>query len=100
MLPGVDLTEPVTPSLPLPPRPTGHLTLLPAPTLVFHSGETLARKSVNTAVVPEPSERWTTVIAWSGSFEPGLAAAILGSFQRVILPRKISATLSELSLSC
>ena len=32
-----------TPSLPLPPTPTGHLTEVPSPTLVFHSGLTLDR---------------------------------------------------------
>jgi hypothetical protein len=41
-------------------------------------------------VVPLASDRRATVIGRSGSLAPGLAAAILGSFQRVILPRKMS----------
>ena len=38
-------------------------------------------------VVPEPSERRTTVMAASGSATPGFSAAIAGSFHLVILPR-------------
>ena len=37
----LDLAE--TPSLPLPPSPTGQLTEVPLPTLVFHSSLTLLR---------------------------------------------------------
>ncbi len=40
-------------------------------------------------VVPEPSERCTTVILPSGSLTPGFSAAIAGSFQVLILPRKM-----------
>ena len=47
---------------------TGQLTDLAAPTLLFHSGLTLARKSVQTNVVPLPSVRCTTIISASGSF--------------------------------
>ena len=50
-------------------------------------------------VVPEPSERWTTAIAVSGSVTPALFAAIFGSFHLVILPRKMSATLAPSSWS-
>ena len=39
--------------------------------------------------VPEPSERWTTAIAWFGSFAPGFSFEIAASFQRVILPWKM-----------
>ena len=52
---------PDTPSLPLPPTPTGQLTLLPAPTLPFQAGEKAERELVKAKVVPEPSERWATV---------------------------------------
>ena len=54
---------------------------------------------MNTAVVPEPSERWQTVMATSDSFGwPGTACS-LGSFQREILPRKMSARSSGVSFT-
>ncbi len=37
---GFCLTWPVTPSLPLPPRPVGQFGEVPAPTFSFHSGLT------------------------------------------------------------
>ena len=43
-------------------------------------------------LVPELSERRTTVILIFGSFTPGFSAAMAGSFQRVILPRKMPAS--------
>src|SRR5512138_1938543 len=95
----VVLIWPATPSLPLPPSPTGHLTEAPLPTLFAHSGETPERKSVKMLVVPLPSERWTTMIGVAGRATPGLSSAILGSFHLVILPRKMSATSSDLSFS-
>src|SRR5208337_2365898 len=95
----VVLIWPATPSLPLPPRPTGHLTDAPLPTLFAHSPFTPERKSVKMLVVPLPSERWTTMIGWSGSLTPGLSSVIRLSFHLVILPRKMSATSSDLSLS-
>ena len=45
-------------------------------------------------VVPDPSERRATVMVWSGSFRPGLSAAIAGSFHLVIFPRKMLASVS------
>jgi len=36
-----------TPSLPLPPMPTGKLTCVETPAFDFHYGLTLARKSLN-----------------------------------------------------
>src|SRR3989442_1023716 len=42
-------------------------------------------------VVPEPSLRWMTVIWALGRFAPLLTFTSRGSFQRVILPRKMSA---------
>ncbi len=41
--PGVCLTSPATPSLPLPPTPTGQLTEVATPTFFLKSGETLER---------------------------------------------------------
>ena len=40
-------------------------------------------------VVPESSERWTAVMALSGSLASGLSAVMAGSFHLVILPSKI-----------
>ena len=51
------------------------------------------------AVVPDESERCTTVIAVLGSFMPGLSLAIAGSFHVLILPRKMSAIVGPSSLS-
>ena len=59
-----------------------------------HGALDLDRKVVNTLVVPDSSERWTTVIAVLGSLRPRLSARILRSFQRLILPRKMSATVA------
>src|SRR4030095_453914 len=97
--PGVCWTSPATPSLPAPPRPTGQLTELALPTLVFHSGETFFRKSVQMYVVPLPSERWTIVIGKLGSVAPELILAIAASFQRVILPRNRSASSAPLNFT-
>ena len=52
---------------------------------------------MNALVVPDPSERWTIVIAVAGSVTPGLRAAIFGSFQVVMVPRYIPATVSASS---
>jgi hypothetical protein len=71
----------------LPPTPTGHWIDVPSPTLDFHSALTLDRKLAKLNVVPEPSERCTTLIAASPSFRPGLSAASAGSFHFWILPR-------------
>ena len=57
MDPGVLFKIPDTPSFPLPPTPTGQLTLLPSPTLLFQAGEKAEREFVNAKVVPDPSER-------------------------------------------
>jgi len=92
----------VIPSLPFAPMKVpvlGHCTVLPSPTAAFQSGLMALRCLVKTAVVPLPSERWTTVMDWSGNLAPGFAAAILGSFHLVILPWKISEYTSLGSLS-
>jgi len=52
------------------------------------------RYAVKFAVVPEPSARWTAVIAFAGSVAFGLSAAIAGSFHSVIWPWKIFASVS------
>ena len=48
---------------------------------------------MNVFVVPDPSARWMTLIGVDGRFAAtsGLSAAIAGSFQVVILPRKMPA---------
>src|ERR1700722_7284047 len=61
-------------------------------------GAAVARNLVKLLVVPEPSERCTTVIVVDGNVTPGLAALIAGSSHFVILVEKISA--SVLSESC
>src|ERR1043166_819243 len=93
MAPSDCLTCPVTPSLPRPPRPAGQLTDAALPTFSFHSAETLLRKSVKMKLVPDPSDRCTTMMSALGSLAPGLAATIRRSFHLVILPRKMSAML-------
>jgi hypothetical protein len=52
------------------------------------------RNFVKFSVVPELSARCTTVIAVEGSFLPLLSAAIAGSFQVLISPEKIFASVS------
>src|SRR3954453_4110774 len=98
MLPSVCLIAAATPSLPFAPVPVGHLTVLSAPTLDFHSPLTSERNVVKPFVVPDSSERWTTVMLASGRFVPGLSFAIAGSFHFLILPRKMSATVLPSSL--
>src|SRR5450755_5197253 len=49
-------------------------------------------------VVPDPSDRWTTLMAVLGRLAPGLAAARAGSFQVAILPRKMPAMISGVIL--
>ncbi len=57
MPPGVCCTAPATPSVPLPPIPTGHCTEVPAPTFDFQSAFTFDRNVVKWNVVPLPSDR-------------------------------------------
>ena len=70
----------------------GHWTAVPNPTWLLHVELTLQRYRVNMFVVPELSERCTVVIAWFGSVVPGLRVVIAGSFQLVMVPRKMLAT--------
>jgi hypothetical protein len=67
---GVVLTELATPSFPGAPIPTGHSIDLPFPICCSHVELTLERKSVQTYVVPEPSDLWTTTISSAGRDRP------------------------------
>src|SRR5260370_37231425 len=89
MAPGVLLTSPRTPPLPVAVIPVGQVTVVPSPTWLLKSGLILLRCLAKTKVVPLPSERPQTVIVVSGSFTPSFVFAIAGSFHFVILPRKI-----------
>ena len=70
--------------------PVGHLTFLPAPGPLFQAGLMAARWAVKLAVVPDPSERNTTLI--------GLAAQP-SWLKLVILPKNISTSWGWLSCS-
>src|SRR5271157_4655971 len=98
MPPRVFFVVAATPSLPLAPAPAGQFTLVLAPTLLFQSGLTVERYDVNTNDVPDPSARCTGAIARLGNFTPGFSATSLGSFHFVMLPAKISASTSPVSL--
>src|SRR5436190_23571031 len=87
-----------TPELPLPPVPVGHFTVLPVPTADLNVGLSAARYLVKPSVVPEESERWAIVIVVLGRFMPGFSDLIAGSFQVLILPRKMSAIVGPSSL--
>ena len=50
-------------------------------------------------VVPEPSDRWTTLTSVLGSVTPELAAAIAASFQDLIFPSNMPAMMSGVILS-
>src|SRR5919201_4465919 len=92
MPPFVWLSVADTPELPRAPTPAGQSTATPFPTRLFHSLLTLFRYSVKLYVVPLLSLRWMTVIARSGSDLPLFSLLIAGSFQRLILPRKMPET--------
>ncbi len=61
----------------------GQLTVLSAPS-VHTVGAAFFRYVVKLFVVPEESERCTTVMLVDGSETPGLSALIAGSFQVLI----------------
>src|SRR5579862_4074317 len=73
-------------------------TVSPLPS-VQSVGSTAARYFVKFEVVPEPSERCTTVIDVDGSVTPGFMAAMAGSFHFLIFSEKIFASVSPSSLS-
>ena len=50
-------------------------------------------------VVPDPSDRCTTVMSVDGSLIAALSFEIAGSFHFVTLPRKISASIAPLNFS-
>src|SRR3954467_9711016 len=62
-------------------------------------GAALTRYSVKFCVVPDPSERWATVIFVAGNFTPGLSAAMAGSFHVLMVREKILAIVSAESWS-
>ena len=62
-----------------------------APGPLFHSWLMALRCLVNTKVVPLPSARRTKVMSGRAGCAPGLALAISGSFQFLILPRQMPA---------
>src|ERR1022692_3715162 len=82
-----------TPGFPDAACPPGQLMVLPVPS-VHVDGAALVRYNVKLAVVPDPSERCTVVMAVAGNLTPGLSPAMAGSFQVVILPAKIPATVA------
>src|SRR5205807_10469734 len=85
--PVVCLTVAATPELPFAPVPVGHLTVLSGlPAAAVHCGLYADRNCANAFVVPEESERCTTVIEVLGRLAPGLSALIAGSFQALTLP--------------
>jgi hypothetical protein len=83
----------------LAPKPTGQFTEPATPTRFFHSGDSFARKSTKMYVVPDPSERCTTVMSVFGRLTPSFNFAILLSFHFVMLPRKMSARRGPVNLS-
>src|SRR5665213_3368343 len=90
MAPSVCPTAPDTPSLPLPPMPLGHATVLPRlcvapPRAVTQLGLSLVRKSVKMSVVPEPSERWTVAMGSLGNVTVGFSLLMAGSSHDVCL---------------
>src|SRR5579871_152323 len=97
MAPAVCLTTAATPELPLPPVPVGHFTSLPLPTADFQAGLVSDSQVVKPFVVPEESERCTTVMAVLGRLRPGFSALMAGSFQVLIWPMKILAVVGPSS---
>src|ERR1700744_2779511 len=89
MEPGVVIRLAVTPSLPLLLVPTGQLGILLVPTALSKSGLMALKCFEKTKLVPLESARTTTLMGLFGSFAPGFALAISGSFQFLILPRKM-----------
>ncbi len=95
----VDLTIWATPEFPCPACVSlGHPTV--EPLLSFQSFlAAVFRYSVKFWVVPEPSARWATTMAVSGSLAPGFSAAIVGSFHFLISRWKILAMVGAESCS-
>ena len=88
-----------TPALPLPAWVSaGHSTVEPLFS-VQTLGEATVSQPVKFCVVPEPSERWATVMFVLGRVTPGLSAAMAGSFQVLMSRWKILAIVSAESWS-
>ena len=92
------LTALVTPSEPLAPCPPGADQSLPG-AKVQAPPDAAVRYLVKLSVVPEESLRWNCAIAASGRVTPALAAAILGSFHRVIVLPKMPAMTAGVRVS-
>src|SRR4051794_15991090 len=98
MAPALDLISCATPPLPWADWvEAGQATVSPLPR-VQSVPPTATRYLVKLLVVPEPSERCTTTIGVAGRVLPALSATIAASFQVVILPPKILARVTGLSL--
>src|ERR1700756_4011838 len=87
-----------TPPFPLAPTPTGQ-GLTTVPLRGHHAGSSRHRKLVQTNVVPELSDLWTTVILFEGRVRPGLRAWIAGSFHLNMFPRNISPSILPVSFN-
>src|SRR5689334_1688282 len=99
MAPLVALTALATPGLPLPAWVSlGQGTVLSAPS-VHTPGAAAWRYLVKLFVVPDESERCTTVMFVDGSETPGLSALIAASFHVLIWRWKIFAIVSAESCS-
>src|SRR5215510_9427327 len=76
----------------------GQATESPEPRVQFAGWHAATRNLVKLFVVPEPSERWATMMFLSGRVTPALSAAIAGSFHFLILVDMIWHSVSGLSL--
>src|SRR5262245_35456828 len=94
MAPAVDLPIWATPALPEPAWVAeGHSTVEPDFSVQV-LGAAATRYLVKFSVVPDPSERWATVMSVEGSLAPGFRAAMAASSHLVIWRWKILAIVS------
>src|SRR5437588_8882736 len=98
MAPLVLLIAADVPSLPLAPSPTPPTNVLPAP-LVQAPLDAATRYFWKLSVVPDSSDRKSTTILSAGSVLPLLSAVIAGSFQVVMPPLKILASVGASSVT-
>src|SRR5438067_8781922 len=99
MAPAVDFTIWATPVFLLPAwKLAGQATVSPGAS-VNTVGAALARYLVKALVVPEPSARWTTTMGVDGRVALALSALMAGSFQVLIVPWKMPASVAGLSWS-
>src|SRR5947209_11397144 len=97
MAPGVELIFCATPPLPWPAWLSGQVMVSPWPR-VHAVGAAAVRYLVKLLVVPGASARCTMTMASDGSVVPGLSVAMAGAFHVLILPPKMPASVSGLSL--